>query len=246
MAESKITLIGFNNYLLYTEPDSEGLFNDLVMPEGIDRQEVIDNILLRGGEFESVYADPYFVRNAIGTWSKKWFLTFKKWLTAINLEYDPIENYNRVEDWTDTDDGTRTGKNTHDENTTYSMAASEAGTLKRTTTDDTDTTSENEVSAYDSSTYQPKDKNTGTLDNENVVDQSTTGQNYVDSGNIVKGSDSSTDTHANKATHSGHIRGNIGVTTSQQMLMQEYEVARFNLYEQITDIFLREFIIPIY
>ena len=40
--------------------------------------------------------------------------------------------------------------------------------------------------------------------------------------------------------------GNIGVTTSQQMLESELNLGYWNIYEKITDIFLTEFVLPIY
>ena len=42
------------------------------------------------------------------------------------------------------------------------------------------------------------------------------------------------------------LYGNIGVTTSQQMLQSELDVARWNVYEQIADLFVDEFCIMIY
>ena len=49
-----------------------------------------------------------------------------------------------------------------------------------------------------------------------------------------------------KTIHNGRIHGNVGVTTSQQMLEAELSLAEWNLYEHITDLFLSEFVIPIY
>lgn len=46
--------------------------------------------------------------------------------------------------------------------------------------------------------------------------------------------------------HDGHIHGNIGVTTSQQMLLSELDLGYWNIYEKITDLFLTEFVLPIY
>lgn len=51
-------------------------------------------------------------------------------------------------------------------------------------------------------------------------------------------------TFANK--RDGIAYGNIGVTTSQQMLESELEIARWNLIEQITDMFIRDFCILVY
>lgn len=74
MAECKITLLGFNQYLLES---GSNLFMGLDLPEGIDKQTVIDNILLKGGEFEVLYSNPYFLRDSITMWSKKWYWTFE-------------------------------------------------------------------------------------------------------------------------------------------------------------------------
>ena len=49
-----------------------------------------------------------------------------------------------------------------------------------------------------------------------------------------------------KDIHTGRIHGNIGVTTSQQMLQSELDIARFNLIQQITDLFLTEFTLMVY
>ena len=48
------------------------------------------------------------------------------------------------------------------------------------------------------------------------------------------------------AFDSSSYSGNIGVTTSQQMLQQELDIGYWNLYQRITDLFLREFTIPVY
>ena len=42
------------------------------------------------------------------------------------------------------------------------------------------------------------------------------------------------------------LSGNIGVTTSQQMLQSELDIARWNLYEHIADLFCSEFCIMVY
>jgi len=47
-------------------------------------------------------------------------------------------------------------------------------------------------------------------------------------------------------TRTGRAHGNIGVTTSQQMLQSELDIVAWNIYEHITDLFLQEFVIPVY
>ena len=46
--------------------------------------------------------------------------------------------------------------------------------------------------------------------------------------------------------HTGRMHGNIGVTTSQQMLEAEWQVAKLNIYEEAADLFLTELCIYTY
>ena len=46
--------------------------------------------------------------------------------------------------------------------------------------------------------------------------------------------------------HTGRIHGNIGVTTSQQMLQSELDIARFNIIQEITNLFMTELCICVY
>lgn len=192
----KLTLIGMNNFL------DDHLFDNMQLPSGIDAEVVKNNILMRGGEFEVIYAEPYFNQSLIGNWSKKWFRTFEKWVKAQNIDYNPLENYDRIEDSTDT------GSVSAQDHSTATGSGS----------------SEDKVSAYDSDTYQPSAQASST-----------------------SGSSSDSNSSSNSAnTHHARLHGNIGVTTSQQMLQSEYDIASWNIIEHITDMFLAEFVIPIY
>ena len=212
----------------------ETLFDLLELPEGIDKELVVDNILLQGGEFEVLYADPEFMRNAIGMWGRKHYYTFEKWIAAQAIEYNPLENYDRMEDWSDTGNRGESSQARRDSGNTRTFDNQDKRTL------DTDSNTENTVSAYDSSDYQPSDNS----------DTKNTGTDTVDYSGTIKdeyGEGSSGHTTENKKdVHTGRIHGNVGITTSQKMLEEEYNIARFNIVEQITDIFLLEFTIPVY
>ena len=247
MSAAKITLFSFANWMHLNNDD---LFSLLALPEGIDKDTLVENILLRGGEFEVVYSDPNFMQYAIGSWSRKWYRTMEKWITALNLEYNPLENYDRMEDWTDTGNKgnnlTRTLNNK--DKRTLNTEDKETRNTTDTTTYNSTMTDTKEVSAFDSSQYQPSEKDTGAhTGNDTIKGTGTdtfnhTGTDTMDhSGTITdKGIENTKDTHA------GRIHGNIGVTTSQQMLEAELDIAKWNIYEQITDLFLTEFIIPVY
>lgn len=208
--QSKLTLIGLYNY------DNTAL-DLLSFPEGIDKNLAISTILLRCGEFELLYPSLPFVKSLCDVWSKKHYRTFEKWVAALAIEYNPLDNYDRHEKYTDTHSGSDT------------TSGSSSGSTSPAATTRTNT---EEVSAFDSSSYQPKSKNTETLTiNAAGTDSSTT---------------SSTFNHGEKIEHDAHLYGNIGVTTSQEMLKAELDVARFNLYDQIADIFCEDFCLMIY
>ena len=65
----------------------------------------------------------------------------------------------------------------------------------------------------------------------------------------TQGSNSSDDTTGD-STHAisteEYKRGNQGVTQSQEMVLAELNVRKFNLYDQIADIFAGEFCITVY
>ena len=232
MSTMKVTLIGLAQYLHNLEDD---IFKNLTLPDGINKDTLTDNILLRGADFEVLYSDPYFVQDAIGLWSRKWNRTFQKWVDALAIEYAPLENYDRKEDWSDTlNRGVKTNARRDSGNTrTFDNTD--------TTTPGTTITEETQVSAYDSSSYQPSQQVTTspTGDGDVLAHAGTIKDEY---GEGTSGSE----TENSKTVRDGRIHGNIGVTTSQQMLEAELKIAEWNLYEHITDLFLEEFVIPIY
>jgi hypothetical protein len=57
-------------------------------------------------------------------------------------------------------------------------------------------------------------------------------------------SDSKNDSYTNNRSYHGY--GNIGITSAQELFQRQAEVARFNLYEQIADLFCQEFCIMVY
>ena len=219
MATAKITLIGFSNYF---ESLNDDLFKYLNVPAGIDKQTLIDNILIQGAEFEVLYSDPYFLQNMIGVWSNKWQRTMTKWIDALNTKYNPLENYDRMEEWTDTNKRNETTKRNESASGHDESSSSGSGNT------------ENTRSAYNSSVYQPHDNAASSSSGSNISDSSTnaTGNTNTDSNELLN--------------RIGRAHGNIGVTTSQQMLQSELDIAVWNIYEEITNLFMTEMCIYLY
>lgn len=256
---AKLTLIGLYNY-------DQTLFNGLTFPAGIDKDIAVNEILMKANEFCVLYTDPDFMKIQIGIWGQKHYRTFDKWIKALAEEFNPLHNYDRHEEFTDGGSKSTSAKTTanYSDNRTVNMTAERTPDIRETVTgSDTVTdgqmfpgTDETQVSAYDSSSYQPKEKTThdmGTIEHNTSTSSSslTSGSDKTtnDGTDNVSHSGTLADTTGSEttsATHKAHIYGNIGVTTSTQMLEDYLRVERWNIYEQIADIFVDEFCIQIY
>lgn len=138
------------------------------------------------------------------------------------LEYNPIENYNSSETETSTSANSTT---TGNENTTTSTTNSTSENSGATT---------NKVSPYDSENFN-NDNNTTTTNTTtgNATDTTT----INDSGNMSSNGTTS---------RTLERKGNIGVTTTQQMIESEYELRAKNLVfeflEKVSKFILLEYI----
>lgn len=239
MSIMKITMLGLERSLT---PENKSIFDLLLIPEGIDKDSLTDNIVLEGGDFEVLYSDPYMFRAAVGTWSSKHYRTFEKWVDALSIEYNPLENYDRQEDYTDT---SNKGEKTTAGNTrTFNNEDKQTINTEDKETINTSDDTENTVSAFDSGVYQPSTKSE--VDHSGTDTIGHTGTDTMNHTGTIKDEGSGSLTSNGKEVHSGRIHGNIGTVTSQKMLGDELEIARFNLIQQITDLFLTEFTLMIY
>lgn len=212
MSKAILTLIGLYEY-------DNTLFDSLILPEDIERDILINNILLEAGEFSVLYPNPDFMKAQIGYWSRKNYRTFEKWFEALDIKYDPLYNYDRTEEWHDTGSDTRSTANT----------STSEGTSTSESTDNTI----NKISAYDNASALVNDTSSDVTGNVTSEDSGNTAFNGSDSGSY-------------ESMHTARLYGNIGVTTSQQMLEAELDIATWNLYQHITDLFLNEFCIMVY
>ena len=248
MAQSKITLIGLYNYYL---ADNRDLFANLTLPTGIDKTDVVNNILLKGGEFEILYSNPEFMENMMVLWSNKNRWTFERWLLALTEEYNPLHNFDRHEEYKDTKTGdeaiNRVTQNSTTNNESITKDENVTALDHSISTGRGDTT--NTVSAYDSSTYQPHDKaeTSSVGDNTSTATTDVAGNQTTSGTSDMNGVDNSNRITSETLDHNAHLFGNIGLTTSQQMASDEIKLRRdYNLYDLIADLFISEFCIYTY
>ena len=226
------------------------LFENFQIPEALDKTVLIDNLLLDCAELEVLYPDLDFLKIIIGRWSEKSLPVWDKLYKTTVLEYDPIENYNRIEEWEETgkENTTETGTDTTIDTgkETGTGSGNSSGTSNGDTTNAGTSVLSNVAFNTDvfKDTSKQTDNNTSTTENTSSSKMSTSFENNTNKSstltrNMAHGGD-------NNVKHTGHIHGNIGVTTSQQMIQSEREVALFNIYDVIIADFKAKFCIGVY
>lgn len=209
------------------------LFDGFDVPEGLVKQIAIDTILMRTRELEVLYPDFNYMKTRIAIWSSRYQINWKKLYDSTVLEYNPIENYDRMEDWTDTDDETSTSARDNTRNT--------SNTVKSTST--------NEIMNSINVTDQNTAFNAGLADHAKQITDGDTTENGTIT-NTETGKDTENESvnggRTNKHIRTGRAHGNIGVTTSQQMIQSERELVVFNLYDVIAESFIETFCLMVY
>lgn len=80
------------------------LFDGMALPPNFVRyKDDLVNILVEElAELELVYPNWDYMRESIATWSSLNVQRWERLLRTTTFEYDPISNYDRTEEWTDT------------------------------------------------------------------------------------------------------------------------------------------------
>lgn len=82
-------------YGLYTYSDT--IFDNLNVPDGMDKSALITQILTDCSDFALIYPNFDFMKMLIGVWSTKEQKIWENLYKSENIEYNPIENYDRKE-----------------------------------------------------------------------------------------------------------------------------------------------------
>ena len=196
MLQPRMTLYGMYQY----DPT---LFDGVILPEGMNKTLMVNQIIRQSGDLFPYYQVPPEVKSAITEWFTRRKDNFSKLWQGFTAEYNPIENYDRQEDSTETPNITHT----------LSNSGQDAST------------NEADVQGYNGTDYVPnsRTKSSGT--------SSTNG----------------TDTESGTRTYTSRIHGNIGVTTSAQMLEGELNLRKsMDIYTLIAAEFETDNLIQVY
>lgn len=220
-----------------------------------DKETTIGNILGECAELEVLFPDIPTFKNMIGLWSKLNFPTWERIYNLSLMEYNPIENYNRVETETITDSRTesRTGTEEHTGTDTNRSTGNDTSINSGTNTEtNSGTDSEiNKTVGYDSNVLQLHDSSD--ITHGHVISSSSSGNSTVTYGkqdslthgeNIERGEEIE---HNGENVRTNETHGNIGVMSSQQMATAEIELApKLNVMNMIVESFKERFCILVY
>ena len=199
------------------------LFDGIVLPNGIEKENLVAEIMKNSGELYPYHQVLEYLKHNINYWFARRFFDFERMYEALRTEYSPIENYDRKENIT-----------RDYENSGIDKASTTLGS-STTTTNVGSNDNENKVSAYNENDFTNREKDTQSY-NSTVT-------------NTGSGTDTTQTEYGLKRKEVEDIRvhGNIGVTTSQQMIESEMSLrAKYDIYKIIAKEFEREFLVQIY
>ncbi len=189
----------------------------------IPREVLVNLILAESADLEVLYPDPDTMNIVVKAWSMARLQSWERMEEALNAEYNPIHNYDRSESWTEEREGEDSKAGTNDRSTGSTTTGSSSATLTQN------------VAGYNSSTATvPK------------ASDSSSGQDSTTIAGTQDDEWSEDGSHSETVTKSGTISGNIGVTTSQQMLESELELRKMDLVNIIKQEFISYFCLGVY
>lgn len=259
-----MSIMGLYNY-------DESIFDDMIVPEGVGRENFITELLLQLAELEVVYARPDVMKTAIKAWSASRLHEWNRIYTALMYNYNALFNKEGTIKETISTNGTNnatvtnSGNNSEtitdsgDNSETITDSGNNSETITNQASGSTSGSNIHSVSAYNESGFQNAEKDEQTAQSSSSSSQSVQGTNgntrttQGTNGNTrtTHGTNGSTQT-TQGSNGSMQIRtleesGNIGVTMSQDMLKAEISVrSEYDITHIIIDEFKRRFCILVY
>lgn len=207
---------------LYTAMTGKDIFDDVILDNRINKEVLLARIVQECATFKVLYTDVNLFKYLSDNWFKQYQLVFTKLTDTMYFEYDPIHNYDRTLESKETIDDTH--KNI------ANNSISNTGTVNTAGID----TSTDDMSAYNVSSYSPVTKTVN--DSDNTVTNDLVTQDKRDE----------TVTHKDTHTINERAYGNIGVTTTQQLITAERDAVMFTVIDRIVDMYRKTFFVTVY
>ena len=146
-----ISILGLYEY-------DTSVFDDFIVPTGVDKEQTINNILLNCAELEIIYTRPDTMKVAIKAWCTSEQRTWQKLYASMMEEYNPIWNVDA------------------DISQTERIAGNNNRNIGRNNSANAGGTDTHSVQGFNSATWADADKNvtsSNMTENETVADNAT-------------------------------------------------------------------------
>ena len=210
------------------------ILDGLNVPTGMDPDTVKNMLLIETAGMSILYPDAPFLKKAIALWSAERSDVWQKLYNTTVLEYDPIENYDRREESSEENIGNEQVQSSQ----ARSTDSESRGSSQQHRSGENTATAAN--TAYNSNDFSDTSKSTSS-GSDDVLDSTVSSGSGTEN---VSGSGNKSSMDHRRLT--SRIHGNIGVTTSQQMIMSEREVAEFCMADYIVNDFISRFCVMVY
>lgn len=141
------------------------LLDNLVLPSSLDRDTIINNLLVETAELEVLYSDIDMLKATIGFWSKKQLPIWEHMLETTQYEYNPIWNKDGTITEVETRDLSNKGKGTNVSNPATTSTHDVAGFNNANSSEKTYSYSDT-MSGSNKDTNDYEEANTGTIKHE--------------------------------------------------------------------------------
>lgn len=239
MAFASLSIYGLYSY-------NNEIFDNLVIPDGMDKDILEAEILTECSDFCLVYPNYDFMKMLIGVWSQKELHIWDNLWKSEHLDYNPIENYDRHETLTRSiqsgsqeDDSRQSASTGQGSRQDISQSGSSAGTVGSTKGMTGQT-------AYDSDTIKDTGRSTGESQSSTTSADSSTGESTERSAAQAAENGQRTTKSQGVETVTNHAHGNIGVTTAAQMIQGFRDITEFCTYDYIVQSFKDRFCVQVY
>ena len=230
-----LSMIGLYNW-------DPSIFDTMELPAGLDRDTVISAILLDSMDLEVLYPDPEYMKFALANYSKRRIDVWTKLYATTKLEYNPI--WNKDGTVTETEEVSRTGDTSGTSNTTTATS----GKSNTTTATSGNSSGNSETDTYVFGFNESSGAQSGrTTESGASTSSGNSTENCTSSGNSTENGTSSENRRDDeKRTYTRNEQGNIGITTTQQMIKEEREIDDFSIIDYIAKDILHKMCILVY
>lgn len=166
------------------------------------------------GDLYPYYQRPETLKRQIEQFFSRYKEQFTRAWDALYSDYNPIENYDRIESWSDS--------------ASTSESTSESVHASTSNSDSSANSLVNQVAPYDDETFKNRERSASEGESGGLTTNNTDGKATRDELKF--------------SNHGGRVHGNIGVKTTQSMISESLELANFDIYLWVVILFREKLI----